>query len=69
MAGDAHLRRSLMQARGGMSLAHAIALHALETRTNPWKALTEVVDTLEQAANREPSLDSQVGDEPQGSAA
>lgn len=69
MATDVQLARTLMQARGGMSLAHAIALHALETRTNPWKALTEVVDTLERAANQTPSLDSQVEDEPQGSAA
>jgi hypothetical protein len=69
MVSDVQLRRSLMQACGGMSLAHAIALHALETRTNPWDALAEVVDTLERAANREPSLDSQVTQRPQGSAA
>lgn len=64
MATDPQLARTLMQARGGMSLAHAIALHALETRTNPWKALTEVVDTLERAANQTPSLDSQVAGHP-----
>lgn len=69
MASDVQLARSLMQARGGMSLAHAIALHALETRTNPWKALEEVVNELERAVNREPSLDSQVAERPQGSAA
>jgi hypothetical protein len=69
MATDVQLARTLMQARGGMSLAHAIALHALETRTNPWKALTEIVDTLERAANQQPSSDSQVEDEAHGSAA
>lgn len=67
MATDAQLRLALMQAVGGMATAVAIIDHS--PGRDPWKTLAEVRQTLVDAANREPSSDSQVKDEPRGSAA
>lgn len=62
MATDAQLRLALMQAVGGMATAVAIIDHS--PGRDPWKTLAEVRQTLVDAANREPSLDSQGVEQP-----
>lgn len=67
MATDAQLRLALMRAVGGMATAVAIIDHS--PGRDPWKTLAEVRQTLVDAANREPSSDSQVTVQPREGAA